>query len=119
MEKEVLDYAVEKTHDLMSAPSCSAEAKAAAQIWLDAIGTGEEAAETKKYIQELEEDVTPIDGLIGLAESEDGIQIFGAENAKNMAAHAKEIKTAGAQHCDCAACTAAAEILEKKDALLK
>ncbi|CUX26597.1 molecular chaperone Hsp90 [Clostridium sp. C105KSO13] len=119
MEKEVLDYAVEKTQDLMSAPSCSAEAKAAALSWLDAVGTKEQAAETKKYIQELEEDVITIDSLIDLTESEAGIKIFGAENAKNMAAHAKDIKADGAKYCDCPACTAALEILEKKEELLK
>ena len=43
MDKNVLDYVVEKTNDLMGAPSCSGEAKAAAQAWLDAVGTDREA----------------------------------------------------------------------------
>ena len=38
---------VAKTHDLMNAPSCCAEAKAAAQRWLDALGTSSEAEETR------------------------------------------------------------------------
>ena len=37
MKKEVLDYVIEKTHELMNAASCSSEAKAAAQSWLDAV----------------------------------------------------------------------------------
>ena len=119
MEKEILNYAVEKTHELMSAPSCSSEAKTAAQTRLDAIGTEKEAAETKKYIDELEADIIPIDGLIGFAESGAGIQVFGADTAKNIAAHAKEIKSAGAKYCDCPACAAAVAILDKKDTLLK
>ena len=119
MEKEILNYAVEKTHELMNAPSCSSEAKTAAQTWLDAIGTEKETAETKKYIDELEADIIPIDGLIGFAESDAGIQVFGADTAKNIAAHAKEIKSAGAKYCDCPACAAAAAILDKKDTLLK
>jgi hypothetical protein len=119
MDKEVLNYAVEKTHELMRAPSCCSEAKAAAQTWLDAIGTEKEAAETKRYIDELEEDITPIDSLIGLAESDYGIKAFGADTARNIAAHAKEIQSAGAKYCDCPACSAAAAILEKKDLLFK
>lgn len=119
MDKDVQNYVVEKTHDLMNAASCCSEAKAAAQAWLDAIGTEKEAAETQKYIVELEEDIMPIDGLIGFAESEAGSQVFGAETAKNIAAHAKEIKAAGAKYCDCPACAAAEAILAKKDMMLK
>lgn len=118
MDREVLNYTVEKTKELMSASSCCSEVKIVAQAWLDSIGTEKEAAETKKYIDELEADIIPIDGLIGFAESDDGIQVFGADTAKNIAAHAKEIKSAGAKYCDCPACAAVAAILQKKDMLL-
>ena len=117
MNKEVLDYVVEKTHELINAPSCSKEAKTAAQNWLDAIGTEGEAVETKKFLDELKADVVPIDMLIGFAESDDGIRIFGADTAKNIAGHAKKIKSAGAIYCDCPACAAATAILEKKDVI--
>lgn len=119
MDKKVLDYAVGKTQELINAPTCSSETKAAAQAWLDAIGTDNEASETQKYIAELEADIMPIDNLIGFAESDMGAQVFGADKAKDVAAHAKEIKAAGARYCDCPACIAVAEILEKKDELLK
>lgn len=119
MEKEVLNYVVEKTHELMSAPSCCSEAKTAAQTWLDAIGTEKESSETKKFIDELEADIMPIDNLIGFAESDDGIRIFGADTAKNIATHANKIKSAGAKYCDCPACASVAAILEKKDILFK
>lgn len=119
MEKEALKYAIEKTKELMCAPTCSSEAKKAAQTWLDAIGTETEAEETKKYIDELEEDIVTIEGLISFAESEAGIQVFGAEHAKDVVEHAKEIKSAGAKYCDCPACVAALAVLEKKDSLLK
>ena len=119
MDKKVLNYVVEKTHELMNASSCSSEAKAAAQNWLNAIGSEKETAETKKYIKELEADVTPIDGLIGFAESDHGIQAFGADKAKVIAEHAKEIKSKGEKYCDCPACTAAVAILGKKTDLLK
>ncbi len=119
MEKQVLDYVTEKTHELMNAVSCSKEAKTAAQKWLDAVGTKEEAEETKKYIAELEADIMPIDGLIGFASSDAGIKYFGEDTAKGIVAHGKEIKAAGAKYCDCPACAAVAAILEKKEDMLK
>lgn len=119
MNKELMDYVAGKTREMMDAASCSGEAKAAAQAWLDAAGTDKEAEEAKKYIAELEADIMPIDGLIGFAESEAGARVFGADTAKNVAAHAKEIKAAGAKYCDCPACAAAEAILAKKDEILK
>ena len=50
MEKEVLDYVIEKTHELMNASSCCNEAKEAAQSWLDAIGTEDEGIEQKSIL---------------------------------------------------------------------
>ena len=119
MDKEVLSFVVEKTHALMDAASCNKETKASAQTWLDTVGTENEAAATKTYIAELEADIMPIDGLIGFAESDKGAQVFGADKAKDVAAHAREIKAAGAKYCDCPACAAVEAILEKKDAILK
>ena len=118
MDKNGLDFVVEKSKELMSASTCSSEAKAAAQAWLDAVGTDREAEETKKYVEELEADIMPIDGLIGFAESEHGAQVFGAEKALEVAAHARQIKAAGAKYCDCPACAAVEAILDKKDILL-
>lgn len=117
MDKEVLNYVAEKTKELMNAATCCGELKTAAQNWLDAVGTEREAEETRKYIAELEEDIMPIDGLISFAESEAGSQVFGAETARNVAAHAKEIKSAGAKYCDCPACAAAEAILNRKELL--
>ncbi|HIY64123.1 MAG TPA: molecular chaperone Hsp90 [Candidatus Mediterraneibacter stercoripullorum] len=118
MKKEVLDYVVEKTNELKAAASCSKEAKDAADAWLAAVGTENETEETKKYIAELEEDIMPLDNLIAFAESEAGAKVFG-DNAPNVAAHAKEIKAAGAKYCDCPACAAVEAILMKKDEMLE
>lgn len=118
MDKKVLDYVVEKTEELIRAVTCSSETKAAAEAWLATVGTDAEAAETKAYIAQLEGDIMPIDMLIGFAESDAGSQVFGADKAKDVAAHARGIKEAGATHCDCPACVAVAEILEKKRELL-
>lgn len=118
MKQETLNFVKEQTEALIAAPSCSAEAKAAAEKWLAAVGTAEEAEVTKDYIAELEADIMPIDGLIGFAGSEAGIGVFGAELAKNILAHAKEIKAAGVAYCDCPACAACKAILDKKAELL-
>ena len=117
MKKDVLDFVVEKTRELSDSPTCSSETRDAANTWLDSVGTEAETEETKKYIAELEDDIMPIDTLIGFAESEAGAQVFGADKAKDVAAHAREIKAEGAEYCDCPACAAAAAILEKKDQL--
>lgn len=118
MKQETLDFVKEKTAALIAAPSCSAKAKTAAGKWLAAVGTAEEAEVTKAYIAELEADIMPIDGLIAFADSEAGVSVFGAELAKNILAHAKEIKAAGAEYCDCPACAACKAILDKKAELL-
>lgn len=118
MTQETLDFVKEKTVALIAAHSCSAEAKAAAEKWLAAVGTAKEAEVTKAYIAELEADIMPIDGLIAFAGSEAGVSVFGAELAKNILAHAKEIKAAGAAYCDCPACAACKAILDKKAELL-
>ncbi len=118
MDKQTLDFVVEKTNELIAAPSCSDEAREAAQAWLDAVGTASETEQTKLYIAELEDDIVTVDGLIAFAGSEAGISHFGADTAKNIEEHAKEIKANGAKYCDCPACTAVAAILEKKEAIL-
>lgn len=82
MTQETLNYVKEQTEALIAAPSCSAEAKTAAEKWLAAVGTAEEAEVTKAYIAELEADIMPIDGLIAFADSEAGVGVFGAELAK-------------------------------------
>ena len=118
MKQETLNFVKEQTAALIAAPSCSAEAKAAAEKWLAAVGTAEEAEATKAYVAEMEADIMPIDGLIAFAGSEAGVGVFGAELAKNILAHAEEIKAAGAEYCDCPACAACKAILDKKAELL-
>lgn len=119
MDKQILEYVTEKTKELENAPTCCGTLKAEAAAWLRAVGTDREAEETVSYIKELEADLVPIDGLIALEESETGARIFGADAAKGVAAHARKIKADGAKYCDCPACRAVAEILAKKDEMLK
>lgn len=119
MDKKVLDYVVEKTQELIKAPSCNSETKASAETWLAAVGTDQEAEATKKYIADLEGDIMPIDMLISFAESEAGAGVFGGkEAAAGVADHAKKIKAEGGKYCDCPACAAVEKILEKKEEIL-
>jgi hypothetical protein len=113
MTEETRKFVTDRTKELIAAPSCCPELRAEAQAWLAAAGTDAEAEETLKYLNELEEDITPIDGLIAFAGSEHAIQKLGAEAAAGMLKHAKEIKAAGAGYCDCPACRADAAILSR------
>ena len=70
-------------------------------------------------LKELEEDIMPIDDLIGFAMSDAGKACFGEKMAQDISTHAQEIKAKGALYCDCPACQAAEAILKKKDLLLK
>lgn len=119
MEKQVLDYVMEKARELEDAPTCCGTLRAEAEAWLHAVGTDREKDETAAFLRELEADLVPIDGLIALAESETGAQIFGADAAKGVAEHAKKIKADGAKYCDCPACQAVEAILAKKEEMLK
>ena len=61
----------------------------------------------------------PIDQLIGFAGSAKGEEYFGADAAKGIAVHAREIKAAGAKYCDCPACSVVEDILRKKEDMLR
>ncbi|MFV0361950.1 MAG: molecular chaperone Hsp90 [Suipraeoptans sp.] len=118
MNENVKEYVIEKTKDLIGAPSCCPEAREMAESWLSAVGTAEENDVTKKFISELEADIMPIDKLIDFCDSEQGISKFGENEAKGIATHAREIKSEGAQYCDCPACAACEAILNKKEKLI-
>ena len=96
---------------LLNAPSCCPELKAVAQAWLVAVGTNQEAIVTGALLQEAKEDLCTIEHTIGFFESPAAEKIFGAEKAKAMAAHAKEIQAQGAKWCDCPACAACVKLL--------
>lgn len=72
----------------------------------------------KKYIAELEADITTIDGLIAFAGSDAGKSVFGADVAPKVVEQAKAAKANGAVYCFCDACKAAEAILSKKSELL-
>jgi len=88
------------------------------RAWLCAVGTADEKEKAKALVAELEEDIMPIDGLIGFAASDMGAKVFGEEKAKEVLAHAEAIKAAGAKYCDCPACAACEAILKHKEELI-
>lgn len=104
MNQNVKDYVSEKVKEMISAHSCCKELK--------------EAIQTQNLIAEIEMDIVTADGLYVFASSEAGSKVFGAEMAKNVAAHAQELKASGVKYCDCPACAAAEAILAKKEELL-
>lgn len=118
MKQDLHRYIENETRCLMEAPSACREAKAAAQAWLDAVGTDKEAEALKKYVKELEEDIMPVEGLIDFFSSEDGIRFFGQKTADQILTHAREIQKAGMKYCDCPACAAAEAIVSRKEELL-
>lgn len=109
---------VQIAKEMIAAPSCCAELKVAGQKWLDAVGTADEKAAAEAMIQELKEDVCTIDQVIPFFESDTAAQIFGAEQAKNMAARGHELKAAGRKWCFCGACDAGSKLIENADSLL-
>jgi hypothetical protein len=119
MEENLKKEIIGKTQDLIKSPSVCPEAKKAGEAWLRSVDTPSEKAETAKFLQELSEDITSIDGLVGFASSKYAIEEMGEKNAKALKKHAEKIKKDGALYCDCPACAAALSILAKKDELLK
>ncbi|MBR4904295.1 MAG: heat-shock protein Hsp90 [Selenomonadaceae bacterium] len=116
MDKQTL---IKKIKAMSDAPSCCPELTAAAQIYIDAIGTAKEKSAAEDLIAEIEEDVTDIDHLVAFTHSERAKEIFGEEGQKNFAAHADELKAGGAKYCDCDACAYGLEILQYKDILTR
>ena len=111
-------FVEEKTKEILNAGSCCPELKEMAEKWLAAEETTDEKAVTEAYLQELSEDVLPIDALISFASSEKGAEVFGAEQAKSMAEAGKASKANGGKYCICPACSAGGAILDKKNEIL-
>ena len=107
MTEDTRKFVEEKTKEILNAGSCCPELKEMAEKWLAAEGTTDEKAVTEAYLQELSEDVLPIDA-----------EVFGAEQAKSMAEAGKASKANGGKYCICPACSAGGAILDKKNEIL-
>ena len=114
MEKQEMKQIV---LEMIAAPSCCQELKEAGQKWLNAIGSDSEKSAAEALIAEIKADIAPIDHVIEFFSSPRGIELFGAEKAKAIADHAREVKAAGGKWCDCPACSAGLKILENAQLL--
>ena len=94
---------------LLDAPTSNETVKEFAQSWINAEGTPKQEELTKQLVSVAEQNIALIDETIGFAGSELATQILGKEGAANLLQHAKEIKTEGAEFCDCPGCVAAFE----------
>lgn len=108
----MLNEVIEKTHELLKAPTCCQELKDVAKEWLESIGSENESMMTKKIVAEMKEDIMPIENLIAFASSKAGQDYFGLETANSIVAHSQEIQSQGAQYCDCPACALVEDILK-------
>ena len=118
-QKKIREDLKAKVIDMMAAPSCCPELKAAAQAWLDTYDDGaKNQAATAALIKELEEDISGIDSCIGFLSSDMGKQIYGDAQPAALKA-AEDAKAAGSNVCTCGACQLGAQILAQKDYLNK
>ncbi len=109
---------LEKLKTMAASPSCYPDLRKAVQSYFDALGTDKEKIAAENLIDELEDDVEPIDLLVIFAHSNRAIEMLGAERAKIFAANADALKASGAKYCNCLACTLGLEVLKYKKVLL-
>lgn len=95
----------------IDAGSSCAEFKAAAQNYIDALGTSGEKAAAAALVAEAKEDINLIDDTIAFLKSEMAVKIFGAELAPVKLAEAEAHKANGGIYCDCPGCAAAEAII--------
>ena len=103
--------------EILAAPSCCAELKAAGEKWLAAVGTDGQKAAAEALLAELKEDVSGIDDVIGFFGSDAGKGYFGAEKAAELLKIAQDAKAAGGKYCICDACQKGSKLIENPDGL--
>ena len=108
---------IAKINEMMAAPSCCAELKAAAQKYLDAAGTDGQKQAAEELVAELKEDVCRLADVREFFASEAGAKVFGAEKAAQMTALADAKLAAGETTCFCPACQAGKAILDAEEQL--
>lgn len=108
---------VKTVQKMIAAPSCCQELREAGQNWIAAAGAAAKKKAAAILLQEIREDIAPIDHVVDFFSSPRGIQIFGEERAGAIAAHAREVKAQGGKWCDCPACAAGLKILDNASLL--
>ena len=115
MEKELFDFVAERADILATADTSKQETKDAALAWKSTVeGADDEAVEaaTAAFIDFLEGRPNTVDGVIAFAQGP-AVELFGKEAADQILAEQTASKERGEKYCDCAACTAAVELLSK------
>ncbi len=107
---------IDEVRKLAAAPSVYAGLKEKAENFLGAVDTAEEKSAYQTLIAEVRSDVLTIDQLISFTESPDGAAVFGARQAGDLAAAARQAKAQGETTCICPACQAGKEIIENQGA---
>ena len=103
---------------LLDAHTSNPTVKEFAQSWINAAGKPEQEKLTKQLVSVAEQNIALIDETIGFAGSELAVQILGEEGAANLLQHAKDIKSQGAEFCDCPGCVAAKHIIDLKSEIM-
>ncbi len=97
----------ELVKELLNTPACCKELKEKAQKYLD-----NQTEETKnELIEEIKEDINPIDGFIGFLNTDMAVQFFGKEGTEERLKEAIEAKEKGEEYCTCPACQICKKIL--------
>lgn len=115
MKKEEREFIKEELNKLLKVDFACKEAKEAANKWLMVAGSDQEDEETLELVKELKEDVETIGDIVKFASSKYCEEAFGVEGAKKFKKHANDLLNSGAKYCDCAACTAALNVIHKFD----
>lgn len=117
MNKDLQNYIIEKTNEMIHYDFCCPNLKTAAEKWLASIGTDKERQAISDYFAECEACLMPVDELIEFCKGELAFFIFGDSQAEELV-HAYKLKADGAKYCDCPVCTTAQEIIDKKNKIL-
>ena len=108
MDKKIV---IEKTKELVAAPSCFEELKHLANDWLNSVDKADETEKFNKYIEYLKGSVSSIDACIGFLKSDMGKQIYGDKIDAVLKA-AEDAKSNGEDTCICPACQAGKVVLK-------
>ena len=118
-QKAIRDRLADRSKKLIAVEWALPAVKEAAQKWLDTMEDSAANGEAAKaYITALEQSICTVDEVVAFTSSPEAKNVFG-DKAPEMAAHAKELKAAGRQFCDCDACALCEEILKDKEYLAK
>ena len=108
---------IEQVRRMSDAPSVYEGLKKKAETFLGAVDTPQEKSAFRTLIDGIKSDELTIDQLISFTDSPDGVAVFGAQKAGELAAAAKQAKAQGEDTCICPACQAGKEILANRAAI--